>query len=200
MTIGSGLPHRVSGARRSHGFPELVLCAVDADLSKAWSAVADREGVRVHHGSIFDVGADAVVSPANSYGWMRGGIDALYASTFPGIEHRVRSAVLTYHGGELPVGQAVVVPTGGQRPSWLISTPTMRTPGEWLPPDTVNPYLAARALFRLWHHGEVEPGVAAREVIDVIALPGLGTGVGHVAPDNCARQVAAAWDEVFGTR
>jgi hypothetical protein len=28
-------------------------------------------------------------------------------------------------------------------------------------------------------------------------MPGLGTGVGEVEPQTCARQVAAAWDEVF---
>jgi O-acetyl-ADP-ribose deacetylase (regulator of RNase III) len=34
-------------------------------------------------------------------------------------------------------------------------------------------------------------------VVRTIALPGLGTGTGGVAPETCARQVMAAWDEVF---
>ncbi|KAA2257106.1 phage tail protein [Solihabitans fulvus] len=180
--------------------PRLVLGAVDEPLARAWLAVAEgRTGVSVHRGSVLDVDADAVVSPANSHGWMRGGIDAIYAQAFPQVEERVRSAVLAYHGGELPVGEAVVVPTGLARPALLISSPTMRLPGELLPADTVHPYLAARAVLRLWVHGRLEDGRPVREVVRTIAMPGLGTGVGGVAPQTCARQVAAAWDEVFSS-
>ncbi len=156
--------------------------------------------VRVHHGSVLDVTAHAVVSPANSYGWMRGGIDAAYAQAFPDVEQNVRSAVLAYHGGELPIGEALVVPTGMRSPAWLISAPTMREPGEQLPGDTVHPYLAARAVFQVWRDGRLEEGLDVRRAVDVIAMPGLGTGVGGVPPQTCARQVSAAWDEVFHTR
>jgi O-acetyl-ADP-ribose deacetylase (regulator of RNase III) len=186
------------------GDPEplrLVLCAVDEPLALAWTdAVAGRPDVEVHRGSVLEVDAQAVVSPANSYGWMRGGIDAVYASTFPAIEQHVRSAVLAYHGGELPVGQALIVPTDESSPAWLISAPTMREPGEILPPDTVHPYLAARAVFNLWCNGRLEDDRPVRRVVRTIALPGLGTGVGGVPPENCARQVMAAWDEVFDPR
>ncbi|GAA1953252.1 macro domain-containing protein [Amycolatopsis minnesotensis] len=184
--------------------PELVLCAVDEPLARAWESVVDAlsrsdSAVRVHRGSVLDVLAHAVVSPANSHGWMRGGIDAVYARTFPEVEQNVRSAVLAYHGGEVPIGEAVVVPTGAPSPPWLISAPTMREPGELLPADTVHPYLAARAVFLLWRDGRLEHGPGVREAVDVIAMPGLGTGIGGVPPEACARQVAAAWREVFPT-
>ncbi|ALG14454.1 macro domain-containing protein [Kibdelosporangium phytohabitans] len=177
---------------------ELVLCAVEEPLALAWEAAArQRHGIRVHHGSVLEVPAQAVVSPANSYGWMRGGIDAVYAQVFPNIEQTVRSAVLAFHGGELPVGEALIVPTGVPMPSWLISAPTMREPGEPLPEDTVHPYLAARGVFWLWRDGYLDEGVLIRDVIRTVAVPGLGTGVGGVSPETCARQVMAAWDEVF---
>jgi O-acetyl-ADP-ribose deacetylase (regulator of RNase III) len=73
----------------------------------------------------------------------------------------------------------------------------MREPGTVLPKDTVHPYLAARAVFRMWENGRVEDGRPVRQLVRSIALPGLGTGVGGVAAETCARQVAAAWDEVF---
>ena len=58
---------------------KLVLTAMDAGLAKAWSSFCeDLDCVTVHRGSILDVECDAVVSPANSYGFMDGGIDALY--------------------------------------------------------------------------------------------------------------------------
>jgi O-acetyl-ADP-ribose deacetylase (regulator of RNase III) len=178
----------------------LVLCAVEEPLAEAWEAAAESHSdVFTHRGSTLDVPAEAVVSPANSFGWMRGGIDAVYARAFPAIEQHVRSAVLAYHGGELPVGQAVIVPTDFPAPSWLISAPTMREPGEVLPQDTVHPYLAARAVFRMWRDGRLEDGRPVRAVVSTIALPGLGTGVGGVPPAVCARQVMAAWDEVFSS-
>jgi O-acetyl-ADP-ribose deacetylase (regulator of RNase III) len=176
----------------------LVLCALDEPLAGAWHEISDgRDGLTSHQGSVLDLKVDAVVSPANSYGWMRGGIDALYARVFPEVEQRVRSAVLAYHGGELPVGEALLVPTGAPTPMWLISAPTMREPGEQLPEDTVHPYLAARAVLRLWAHGALEDGTQIRHVVRSIAMPGLGTGVGGASPQLCARQVAAAWDEAF---
>ncbi len=191
-----------TGATTSSALPELVLCALDDSLATAWHSVAEAVNgpLRVHRGSVLDVRAQAVVSPANSRGWMRGGVDAVYARAFPGIEQQVRSTILAYHGGELPIGEAVVVPTGEALPEWLISAPTMRQPGERLPDDTVHPYLAARAVFLLWRDGQFEHGTRFRDVVETIAMPGLGTGIGGVSPRTCARQVAAAWDEVFGNR
>ncbi|MEV6897919.1 macro domain-containing protein [Amycolatopsis sp. NPDC051372] len=188
----------------SSATPELVLCAVDEPLAAAWTGAVSTlrtevEMVRVHRGSVLDVVAQAVVSPANSYGWMRGGIDAVYARAFPDVEQNVRSAILASYGGELPLGESVIVPTGEAEPAWLISAPTMREPGERLPADTVHPYLAARAVFLQWRHGMLDEG-PVRELVETIAMPGLGTGVGGVDPATCARQVAAAWEEVFGRR
>ncbi|OLF10408.1 macro domain-containing protein [Actinophytocola xanthii] len=203
MTADSGADTAgiTTGGQGASRTPRLVLCAVEEPLAAAWAeAVAERRDVEVHRGSVLEVGAQAVVSPANSFGLMRGGIDAVYARTFPAIEQQVRSAVLAYHGGELPVGQALIVPTGVAAPAWLISAPTMREPGERLPPDTVHPYLAARAVFHLWRAGRLEDERPVRQVVHTIALPGLGTGVGGVPPQNCARQVMAAWDEVFDPR
>lgn len=181
--------------------PSVVLCSRNADMTQAWHDIGDvRPGIEVYEGSILDAGSDAVVSPANSFGLMRGGIDALYSSVWPAIEQKVRSAVLAFHGGELPVGEAVVVATGAVRPAWLFSAPTMREPATMLPRGTVHPYLAARAVFRLWRTGRLEDGRPVRRVVRTIAMPGLGTGYGGVSPESCARQIAAAWDEQFVDR
>ncbi|WP_312871538.1 macro domain-containing protein [Amycolatopsis acididurans] len=204
MTAESGTHVSPNGTddQVSPHIPDLVLCAVEESLARAWQTVVDSVdgSARVHRGSVLDVEADAVVSPTNSYGWMRNGIDAVYARAFPEVQQEVRSAVLAYHGGELPIGQAVVVPTGEITPAWLISTPTMREPGEELPEHTVHPYLAARAVFLRWRDGKLDHGVELRRVVRTIAMPGLGTGSGGVTPETCARQVAVAWTEVFGTR
>ena len=57
---------------------KIHLTAVETDLADAFrDFCGDLPDVEVHHGSIFDVQCDAVVSPANSFGFMDGGIDML---------------------------------------------------------------------------------------------------------------------------
>jgi O-acetyl-ADP-ribose deacetylase (regulator of RNase III) len=41
-------------------------------------------------------------------------------------------------------------------------------------------------------------GRPVRDVLDSVALPGLGTGVGGLSPTTCARRVGEALDEVLG--
>jgi O-acetyl-ADP-ribose deacetylase (regulator of RNase III) len=168
-------------------------------MAEAWRELAaTRPGLEVHEGSITEVDADAVVSPANSAGLMDGGIDAVYARWFPGISDRVRAASGADRGRELPVGEAVIVPTGIERPAWLISAPTMRRPGERLSADGAAARAAAAAVLRLWRDGSLPDGRPVRDVVARIALPGLGTGVGGLSAAVCARQVGAALDEVLG--
>lgn len=58
---------------------KIILTAVEQELTEAWKRFCgDLEGVSVHHGSILDVRCDAVVSPANSFGFMDGGIDLIF--------------------------------------------------------------------------------------------------------------------------
>jgi O-acetyl-ADP-ribose deacetylase (regulator of RNase III) len=173
----------------------LVLVAVDAPMARAWRALAEgRAGLVVHEGSITDVDADAVVSPANSLGIMGGGIDAVYARWFPGISDRVQAA----SGGELPVGEAVIVPTGVERPAWLVSAPTMSRPGQRLPSDGGAARAAAVAVLRAWRDGTLPDGTPVRDAVRRIAMPGLGTGVGGLSPEVCAQRVGEALDEVLG--
>ena len=67
--------------------------------------------------------------------------------------------------------------------------------------ETVNPYLAARAALLLIKHGLVPTGHLAGEqvaaVVQSVAFPGLGTGIGRVGPNTCAHQVRAAIEEVI---
>jgi O-acetyl-ADP-ribose deacetylase (regulator of RNase III) len=59
---------------------EITLASTDATLCTAWERLfADAPEVRIHRGSILEVACDALVSPANSFGFMDGGIDAVYA-------------------------------------------------------------------------------------------------------------------------
>src|ERR1041385_8215760 len=105
---------------------QIVLTAREPALAKAWvSRCGDLPGVKVREGSIFDEPCDAVVSPANSFGFMDGGIDALYTDRF-GIEvqRELRRLILGRHHGELVVGTAEIVETADPRMPYLIAAPT----------------------------------------------------------------------------
>jgi O-acetyl-ADP-ribose deacetylase (regulator of RNase III) len=179
---------------------EIVLSAVEPALADAWRRhCGDLPGVSARPGSILDLDVDAVVSPANSFGFMDGGIDHLYSDVFGwGVQDRLQELIRTRHHGELLVGTAEIVETGHRRIGFVIAAPTMRVP--MVLTDTVNPYLAARAVLLLVKHGTVPAGVLAGErvstVVTSLAFPGLGTGVGGVGPETCARQVRAAIEEV----
>ncbi len=49
------------------------------------------------------------------------------------------------------------------------------------------------ATFALWSPGRRK---AMSNRIQSIAIPGLGTGIGQVAPMVCARQMRLAWEDV----
>jgi O-acetyl-ADP-ribose deacetylase (regulator of RNase III) len=179
----------------------VILSAVDEELATAWHRFCgDLEFVEIHRGSILDASCDAIVSPANSFGFMDGGIDATYRSHFgPHIQQRVQHVIADRHHGELLVGAADLVETGDNRIPYMIVAPTMRVP--MVLTDSVNAYLAARAAlllvkYNLFQSGP-DHGRQIAEKIHRLAFPGLGTGVGQLGPNTCAKQLRAAIDEVL---
>jgi O-acetyl-ADP-ribose deacetylase (regulator of RNase III) len=178
-----------------------------AELIEAWRReFADVPSVEISQGDIFsmklgpvgandpiDVTADAIISPANSFGFMNGGIDAVYTYQLgPQVQERLRERLARDFAGELPVGQAVIVPTGREQIPWCISAPTMRVPG--IVADTPNAYLAFRAaLMAVLAHNRIEA-----QPIRSILCPGLATAVGRMPVARCARQMRVAWSRVLG--
>jgi len=176
----------------------IVLAAQDADLAQAWQgAFVGAPDVSVHAGTIFDVEADALVSPANSFGFMDGGIDALYSERFGwDLQMRLRRLIYERHHGELLIGAAEIVETGDRRHPYLVACPTMRVPMV-LDPSTINPFLATRAALLLVKHGRFPSGEPIADVVRTLAFPGMGTGVGRVPAETCARQMKAAFNQVM---
>ena len=176
---------------------EFVLTAIDDDLASAFEEhCGGLKNVSVFRGSIFDVECDAVVSPANSFGFMDGGIDAWYRWRFGDkIQDSVRLAILRYWHGELPVGAAEIVETNDDEVPFLIAAPTMRVP-MILGTESVNPYLAMRAVIMLVREGRFRDGDFQgndiKSHVKRIALPGLGTGVGKVPGEMAAHQIKEA--------
>lgn len=150
----------------------------NAQVVQSWRKVLAGLPIDISQGSIFGTFAKTYVSPANSFGWMDGGIDRLYARRWPGLAATLQDAIRQLPGGELPVGEAIVVETG-ENGKKLIASPTMRTPS--YVSGTQNAYLAFRAVLRL--------------EIDNFVCPGLCTGVGGMDPYESARQIRQAYEE-----
>jgi O-acetyl-ADP-ribose deacetylase (regulator of RNase III) len=142
-------------------------------------------------GDIFGVDADAVVSPANSFGFMDGGVDRVYLDRLGwDLQDRLQQLLRERHDGELPVGQAVVLETLCPSPRYLVSAPTMRLPGPV--PQTLHAYLAFRAALQA-----VRALDAARPgAVGSLVCPGMATARGQMPVDRCARQMRAAYDNV----
>jgi len=178
---------------------KIILSAVETDLADAWRRFCgDLDCVEVHQGSIFDLNCDAVVSPANSFGFMDGGIDLLFSHYFGWqVQERLQALIATKHHGELLVGTAEIVETDNPQIPFLISAPTMRVP--MILRDSVNPFLAARAVFLLIKHGTFASGTYQGELIadfvQSVAFSGLGTGLGRVGVNTCAHQMRIAIEE-----
>ena len=175
-----------------------------AALVEAWRKVfSDNPNIHVSCGDIFAEGehldVDAIVSPANSFGFMDGGIDFVYSDYFGwGIGDDLREKIWGQYHGELLVGQATVIdmrpqaarvkrPDGERlrertnRIPYLISAPTMRVP--MVVSGTVNAMLAFRAALR----------EADGHGFRAILCPGLGTAIGQMPAQVCAVQMFEAY-------
>jgi O-acetyl-ADP-ribose deacetylase (regulator of RNase III) len=131
---------------------------------------------------------DCMVSAANSFGLMDGGVDAAITRFFgEGVMRPVQERIITEYLGEQPVGTCTLVETGNANHPWVAHAPTMRIPMEIAHTDNV--YLAMWAVLRaVHHHNQV-----ADQKINVIACPGLGTFTGKVPYREAARQMSLAY-------
>lgn len=132
---------------------------------------------------------NCLVSPGNSFGMMDGGIDAAIIKFFgSSLMDKVQERILTNYLGEQPVGTSMIVETGHPLHPFLAHTPTMRVPMSIIGTDI--PYVAMWAmLLAVRQHNQ-----QAKDKINSIACPGLGTGIGRVPYSEAARLMALAYD------
>jgi O-acetyl-ADP-ribose deacetylase (regulator of RNase III) len=162
----------------------------DENLGEQWRRLfGGQPDVQVLQGDICGVRADAVVSPANSFAFMDGGLDHALSERFGwGIQERLQDAIAERPLKELLVGEALVLPTDDPDVPWLISAPTMRVPMRLR--QSVNAYLAMKAIL------VTTLGHASPPPIQSVAIPGLGTGVGGLDAETAALQMWTAYREI----
>lgn len=123
----------------------------------------------VQEGDITQVKADAVVNAANSLGEMGGGVaGALRQAGGPDVEQEAISKA------PIPIGEAVYTTAGKLPYKGVIHSPTMLKPAQLTTIENIRKATQA-ALICADSYG-----------IKILAIPGLGTGVGGIAPSAAA--------------
>lgn len=164
-------------------------------LVSAWEETFEEfDAVLAEQADYFSRPTDAMVSPANSFGIMDGGLDlAIRDALGFGVQRAVQQAIIARHHGELPVGAAEIVETGHDQWPYLVAAPTMRVPESVA--QTTNAYSAFRAILlavRRFNQVSTEPRIRS------LVCPGLGTGIGGLEPRRCAVQMRMAYKQVIG--
>jgi O-acetyl-ADP-ribose deacetylase (regulator of RNase III) len=169
----------------------LILVDPDPVLCAAFGAhFGGLPGVEIVNGCFEDLlGFDCIVSAANSFGFMSGGVDAAIIRFFGDqLQERVQARLADEFLGEQPVGTSIIVETGNPKYPYIAHTPTMRVPMPVALTD--NAYVAMWAVLlavRAHNRSEAEPKIR------LVACPGLCTATGRMPTDEAARQMALAY-------
>jgi len=141
---------------------------------------------------------DCMVSAANSFGLMDGGVDAAITQFFGDqVEMRVQQHILRFYDGEQPVGSSFIIPTFHTNHPYLAHTPTLRVP--YSIQQTDNVYLAMKAMLRAVadHNERALMNPQEFKFIETVVCPGLGTNYGNMDLTEAARQMALAYENFY---
>lgn len=167
----------------------ISICDKNPDIVNVFARLfVEEERVEILKGDILNLTADALISPANSFGDMSGGLDKAIDDFFVGeAQRKVQEHINHAFFGEIPVGVASVIEMNYRQFPFLIIAPTMRVPSNV--GKSINAYLAMRAILVavLQHNSTV-----ANEKINHIVLPSLCTGVGGMPFQEAAEQIYTA--------
>lgn len=170
---------------------ELTLIDPKLELCNAWKKeFSDSSEVEILCGYFQDVESfDCMVSAANSFGLMDGGVDLAIINFFgPKLEKHIQQHILKEYFGEQPVGTSFLAKTGNSKHPFVAHTPTMRVPMDISKTDHV--YLAMKAMLEaIWKHNLADIQTPIRKVL----CPGLGTSTGRVPVSEAARQMRLAY-------
>lgn len=168
----------------------IILADLSSKMVEAWRAFFDNEpNVLIIEGDITRTECNAIVSPANSFGFMDGGLDYALSERFGwDLEKKLQQQIKALPEGELLIGQALLMETGDRIVPFLISAPTMRIPTNFNIDTSINAYLAMKAILIK---------AKGNDRISSVAVPGLCTGVGRMQPIIAARQMYQAYKEVI---
>ncbi|MCC7531257.1 MAG: macro domain-containing protein [Candidatus Melainabacteria bacterium] len=170
---------------------------LNPEVVKAFNQFFSRGGrVEISEGDVMDLDATAIITPANSFGIMEGGLgDCLNKISQGKLENRIRKMIQDKHAGEMPVGQAEIIKSGMDKPQFVVVAPTVRVPIRQTNTNT-NTYLATRAALRTLAAYMREANENGGAKIESVALVGMGTGGAKCPPAVAAFQMYEAYCQV----
>ena len=169
---------------------ELTLIDPQKELCNEWeNYFKECPEVKIINGKFEHVKEfDCLVSPANSFGLMDGGIDLAIRNYFGmKIQYKVQKKIQKEFYGEQPIGTSIIVFTENEYHPFLAHTPTMRVPTDISKSDNVyNAFFAMlTAVANYNKHNKVR--------IEKILCPGMGTATGKMEVKEAARQMFIAY-------
>jgi O-acetyl-ADP-ribose deacetylase (regulator of RNase III) len=217
------------------------LCDINLEVVESWkSYFSDYDNFKFYHEDLIKVFDEistesenkicGIVSPANSFGDMQGGIDLVFYTKFGWkLEELVMQSIIDYKFGELTVGNCItlLIPHSDAlqecahsesetRDNYLIVAPTMRVPMGIK--GTTNVYLAFRAAL-------ISLITANNNITDVFVsgytfvnsyflrsslivksknlqkhISGMGTGIGKIDPNICGKQMFYAYHNILNPK
>jgi O-acetyl-ADP-ribose deacetylase (regulator of RNase III) len=167
---------------------KISICDLNKEIARVFAQVFSQESrVEILSGNLLHLSADALVSPANSFGDMGGGLDKAIDNFFGGqAQQKAQQLIQEEFFGELPVGVASIIAMSHKQFPCIIVAPTMRIPGNVR--KTINAYLAMRAVLV----AVVKYNRTATQPIRHIVLSSLCTGVGGMPFQEAAEQMKTA--------
>jgi len=173
---------------------KLILVDPKESLCNAWrEKFGDYERVEIINGYFEDIDVfDCMVSAANSYGLMDGGVDLAITRYFGmDLPHKVQERIKVEYYGEQPVGTSMIVETGNKKHPYVAHTPTMRVPLKIT--NTDNVYSAKFAMLRaIANHNKIN-----KQKIKTVICSGLGTSAGRMPVKEAARQMELAYKNFY---
>ena len=162
---------------------KLLFIDTNPGVVQAWVRhLADIDNVDIRCDSIVNADCDAVVSPANSYGIMDGGVDLVLRDWLGGyVETELKYRIRELPDKKLPVGEVLIIERDFSSCPILISAPTMEIPSDVS--KTQNAFKAMLAVLRATNN---------RSDIKSIAITGLCTLTGMMDYDKSAIQIRQA--------
>ena len=133
-----------------------------------------------------------LVSPANTYGIMDGGLDQEFLNFFG---YELQTQVLNYldnmHEGKLDIGKSQIIPTNHNKYKHIIITPTIEKPGFRSSPKNI--YDATKSIIN--ETTKFNKGAPVSFKIKNLVIPGLGTGFGDMIPQESANAFVQGYKE-----
>lgn len=165
--------------------PQKALCE---EWEKAFSGYKEVNIVNGYFQQVKEF--DCLVSPANSFGLMDGGVDWVIRQFFGmQLQYSVQKQIQKEFYGEQPVGTSIIVHTENEEHPYLAHTPTMRVPLNISKTDHV--YSAFFAMLRAV--ANFNKGIVNEVRINKVLCPGLGTATGMMNFYEAARQMELAY-------